>query len=165
MFIPISTGKCTFHYIEKTSFVDRWRPLKKTETNENTVIESGPSGCTYKLAAALREHCRREGGKIVRVRETEFAVKWCLLVKPMKFHKHDCKKNELNKDNSNKHAKVDRGRIPSPQPCRKSYSNEGTLLVFHREQHTNWLSNTKWYYLKIYTQEKLYRLSGLELCM
>lgn len=98
MFIPISTGKCTFHTplpnIEETSFVDRWRPLKKTETNENAVIESGPSGCTYKLAAAPKAQrtLQERGGKILRVRETEFAVKWCLLVKPMKFHKHDYKK-------------------------------------------------------------------------
>ena len=51
-----------------------------------------------------REHCGTEGRKITTARR-EFSVRFCLLVLPqavpIKSHEH-----ELNKNNTNRHAKV-----------------------------------------------------------
>lgn len=121
----ISTGKCTFlPPIEETSFFDRWRPLKKTKTNENAELSNlvpMDAHTNQLLHLRLREHCRREGRKIVRARGTGV---FCETVSPSKTHEVSqarLHRDELNKDNSNKHAEVDRRRIPSSQSYMKSY--------------------------------------------
>lgn len=71
--------------IEETSFFDRWRPLKKTETNENAVIESGPSGCTCKLAVAPKAQraLQEKGEKYCKSERNRVC---CETVSPSKTH-------------------------------------------------------------------------------
>ena len=57
-------------------------------------------------------------------------------------------KQELNKKN-NKHANMDRvwaepGRLQTYTKNHRELRNARAREVFHREEHTNWLSNTKW---------------------
>ena len=56
-------------------------------------------------------------------------------------------KHERNKDDINRHAKVDRGKPRRPRPYTKSYrqSRNTKNIVFPREKHTNWLSNSNCY--------------------
>ena len=53
-------------------------------------------------------------------------------------------KHERNKDDINRHAEVDRGEPVRPQPYTKSYrqSRNTKNIVFSREEHTSWLSNS-----------------------
>lgn len=48
-----------------------WRPFQKSTTNQNAVVESSPRAYIHKTLSDLsdlRDHCRRETGKIVRPR-------------------------------------------------------------------------------------------------
>ena len=70
-------------------------------------------------------------------------------------------KHKLNKDNSNRYVSIAGETLPRPQLYINNY-NLGILrpgeIVFYREEHTNWLANTKWLALKTYMQWTLCRL-------
>lgn len=78
-------------------------------------------------------------------------------------------KCELNKNNRNSHAKVDRGRSVRTQLLQRITGNwwawEVGETVFLREGHPSSLSNIKWSALKTHIQVTLYRQSRLYLGM
>lgn len=66
-------------------------------------------------------------------------------------------KHELNKDNTNKHARLDGRESPGGlNSTQKAIFNSGKLgagaVTFPREAHTNWLSSTTWSDRKTYIQ-------------
>ena len=61
-------------------------------------------------------------------------------------------KHELNKEDNNRHATLDREKTRRPQPHLKNYRElrnaESGDIVFSRKEHANWLSDTKCSVLK-----------------
>lgn len=92
-----------------------------------------------------RDRCGRAGGKIIRARETEI---WCDTVSPGNFRSYSHKvshtwlaTHDQSKDNTNRHANVDWGKLRSFSPRQSTADISGTLraeeIIFSREEHTN----------------------------
>ena len=121
----------------------------------------------------LREHCRREGRKCI----ARGTVRLCHLemseVISMEPHKNNCikmsltkqqvHKDELNKGNDNRHAKLGRGKNRSPQFYIKNYKqirkSENWRNALPLGKTHQWIICYQWSSLKTYIQITLYRLS------
>lgn len=71
------------------------------------------------------------------------------------------------KNDTKNHAKVSGKNLREINIKQRTTGKKGMLLagkiVFYREEHTNWLSNTKWLALRRYIQATSYRLNRLYL--
>ena len=74
----------------------------------------------------------------------------------------------LYKDNHNRHANTEDGKLRRPQPYTKNLRQprnaKGGETVFPREEHSNWLFSTEWSDLKAHIHNILsdYNLCNLE---
>lgn len=84
-------------------------------------------------ACKAQDDCRRQGGKIVRVRGTECLLQDCVSLKCSYTHKvlptflPKCDLNNNNKKNCNKHVKVHGRRIMSLKPKKE----QARKLIFN----------------------------------
>lgn len=122
----------------------------------NTVENKVEKNCQQ----SFREHCRRR--KIVKgQRIRDFAVRLSTINVRSYTHKVSptwLPKHELNREDSNKHANVDR----EASALHKKTTGDGGMpragerAVPREAQHTSWLHKTKWAALKTCTQVTLY---------
>lgn len=68
-------------------------------------------------------------------------------------------KKELNKENNDRHVKMRGGDHPEGLNNAQKLQGVKKEINFLKEEHTNYLSNTKLSALKTYNQVKLYILS------
>lgn len=73
--------------IKEVSICNRSRPLQKTTTNQNTIVESSPNKYMYKIPPnlRLRERCRGGVGSTVRSRDQGV---FCEIVSPRNVRKY-----------------------------------------------------------------------------
>lgn len=105
-------------------------------------VEASPNGYIYKtlLNWRLGEQCKRGGRKIVKSqRIMAFALRLYLLVTSETMLKIWRPKHELNKGDTNEHAKVDK-KSHKNSLLHKATGNWGDS----RGEHNNWLSTAKW---------------------
>lgn len=136
-----------------------------TETHSQSkcrVVEFRLNGYIYKILLLLRfrEHLRTWDQKMVRAWESRSWLWDRLLVMSevtvMKPHQRGCLNTSWTRMTtihiqSSSVDRKPRGLYPTQQTIHKQGMPRVGAIVFSREEGTNWSSNIKWLFLKIYT--------------
>lgn len=106
-----------------------------------------------------------EEGTDILYKQRMFSVRLCLLVlsetTPIRSHQHNymLDKRELNKDDTDEHANLDREKLQALNLHKQTTIGHGRMLgaevIFPKKYYTNWLFSAKLSVLKIYIISKI----------